>query len=204
MISDKEEQRRKKISISLIGNKRRLGTEAWNKGKKGLQKHSKEWKKQASKRMKGNKNGFRIGNVAWNKGKDSKKLIKCVSCDKEVKIFASRVKKKNFCSRACSNKRIGKVSANWKGGITPFRIKFWKSTKHKEWRDAVFARDRYICKFCNQRGGELEAHHIKKFSKYPLLRLKVNNGIALCVKCHNKTKGKEEKYDLQCTLLISS
>ena len=71
----------------------------------------------------------------------------------------------------------------WKGGI---------STKNeldrgnlKTWRRTIFSRDKYKCQKCgNTKSGDLRAHHIKDFSSYPELRFIIENGITLCVGCH--------------------
>ena len=56
----------------------------------------------------------------------------------------------------------------------------------KEWRVAVFARDKYTCQCCgDKRGGNLEAHHILNFKTHEHLRLDIDNGITLCEDCHN-------------------
>jgi len=48
---------------------------------------------------------------------------------------------------------------------------------------------------CGQRGGDLEAHHIRRKHDFPHLTLEVSNGITLCKFCHqNRVTGYEEKF----------
>lgn len=58
-----------------------------------------------------------------------------------------------------------------------------KSEAYKKWRLDVFIRDNFKCQNCNKET-DLNAHHIKPFSKYPELRLEISNGITLCRDCH--------------------
>ena len=58
--------------------------------------------------------------------------------------------------------------------------------EYKEWRKSVFKRDKYTCQDCGQKGGDLEAHHIHPFKKYPKKRYDINNGKTLCILCHRK------------------
>ena len=56
--------------------------------------------------------------------------------------------------------------------------------EYASWRKSVFERDDFTCQDCGARGGNLNAHHIKRFRDFPKLRLAISNGITLCEKCH--------------------
>lgn len=56
--------------------------------------------------------------------------------------------------------------------------------EYEQWRKAVYERDNYTCQKCQQRGGNIHAHHIYKYSEYKDLRFDVDNGIVLCQTCH--------------------
>jgi len=58
--------------------------------------------------------------------------------------------------------------------------------KYKRWRLAVFKRDNYTCQKCSRKGGKLNAHHIKSWSRFPKLRYVLSNGITLCERDHKK------------------
>lgn len=58
---------------------------------------------------------------------------------------------------------------------------------YKRWRFDVFARDNFACQSCgDNKGGNLNAHHIKHFADYPDLRFDLSNGVTLCETCHKK------------------
>jgi len=79
----------------------------------------------------------------------------------------------------------GELSGNWKGGITPLNIKIRASEDYRHWRLSVYFRDNFTCQNCGKKE-KINAHHVKSFSKYPELRIDINNGITLCESCHKK------------------
>lgn len=91
----------------------------------------------------------------------------------------------------------GGKNGNYKGGIEYFEKKWGKykhynkSSEYLSWRLRVLERDNWTCQSCGKRShigfGKsvyLEAHHIKKYTKYPELRFNLDNGITLCRECH--------------------
>lgn len=63
-----------------------------------------------------------------------------------------------------------------------------------KWRDTVYTRDKYRCRWCNRKSKIINAHHIRRWADFPSLRFMVSNGITLCKKCHEKVKNKEDQY----------
>lgn len=81
----------------------------------------------------------------------------------------------------------GSNSVNWKGGSSERRRDLRRTPEYKEWRNTVFLRDNYTCQSCgDNKGGNLNAHHIKPYATNPELRLDISNGITLCKLCHTK------------------
>lgn len=73
------------------------------------------------------------------------------------------------------------------------KIKYiYNDARYKKWRDSIYKRDHYQCQLCGQKGGQLNAHHILRKADYPDLAYNKNNGITLCVKCHEAVTGNEE------------
>lgn len=112
-------------------------------------------------------------------------------CSKECRkdgIFTPEVRKK--MSDARKGKPTGRTGDKchfWRGGVTQKNKSDRMSLGCRLWRKEVYERDNYTCVFCGQKGGKLNADHIKSFAKFPALRFDINNGRTLCVECHRKT-----------------
>lgn len=86
----------------------------------------------------------------------------------------------------------GEKNPMWKGGVSSINARLRSSVDFRIWRTAVFIRDNYTCQECGVRGKkgkriELNADHIKPWSKYPELRFEITNGRTMCINCHKKT-----------------
>ena len=93
------------------------------------------------------------------------------------------------CSLEKNSKRMrGDGCHFWKGGINGDNDTLRHRKEYKDWRTLVYKRDNYTCQCCGAYGGRLNAHHINSFANYPEFRYDINNGITLCVKCHDATE----------------
>ncbi len=114
------------------------------------------------------------GNQAWNKGK------KCPQISEGKKGFKhSKKSKKKISMTKTGEQRFTKFRSTE-------RSRIMGSRKYKDWRSAVFERDKYTCQECGKSGCYIEAHHIRPFALFPKLRFDIDNGITYCLKCHIK------------------
>lgn len=93
------------------------------------------------------------------------------------------------CRYCIVENRKGSGNGNWKGGITNKNQAIRNSDEYSKWRNKVFKRDNYTCMCCgDDKGGNLQAHHIINFSENESLRYDIQNGITLCKKCHSPSQ----------------
>ena len=145
---------------------------AWNKGIK----HSEETRRKIGLKSIGRKHNV------------GKKRPDLAILNKKLKTGTKHTEEtKRKIGLAGIGKGMGAENPMWKGGITPINKAIRTSREYKLWRTAVFERDNYTCIWCLERGGELNADHIKPFALFPELRLAIDNGRTLCVPCHKTT-----------------
>ena len=138
--------------------------------------------------------GLELGR-GWNKGKTfttDKRIARAwlgKKRDQETKNKISNSKQGSISwNKGLKGYNAGEKSHFWKGWITSKNEQLRKSLEAKLWREAVFKRDGYICVLCgDNKGGNLEADHIKPWSLYSELRFAIDNGRTLCHECHQKT-----------------
>lgn len=114
--------------------------------------------------------------------------------------------------------RSGAKHPLWKGGVSIIRNRLRQSFVYKDWRKKCYDRDGYKCKKCGDKNGRLECHHIipvrvlvdmfglKTFEDYANCKelWDINNGITLCVKCHEGIRGIELEFVEEFKKLIKS
>lgn len=136
----------------------------------------------------------------------------CLRCGVQFWRKPSAIKRGHckYCTRACYLKAqvgiskgvgriglVGEKNHKWRGGVTPINKAIRQSKEMKAWRLSVFTRDNWTCQKCGNRSRKnnylrIEAHHIRPFATFPILRFEVSNGLTLCKQCHDQEpKGKE-------------
>src|SRR3990167_451091 len=126
---------------------------------------------------------------------DKCRTLQCHSCKRPFLSANARMNQK-FCCRRCQDDALLGSEPIWlqqNRGRKPRTYHLRHRDKHgsaadRDWRKAVFERDDYTCQLCWQRGGRLQADHIKPFKRFPELRHVLSNGRTLCEPCHRKTE----------------
>jgi endogenous inhibitor of DNA gyrase (YacG/DUF329 family) len=100
----------------------------------------------------------------------------------------------------------GANNPRWRGGKNQT---LWKSVEYQTWRKSVMRRDNFTCVLCgDNKGGNLEADHIKPRMLYPELTFDLSNGRTLCKTCHKATPTHGQKvrnlYAIRSSLIIAT
>ena len=126
-----------------------------------------------------------VSKIAKRKG--SKYVCLC-TCGKSKIVNKGNLLNNNTRSCGCLQFEIAYQGIHFRNKQQKEKDKLRNTKKYKNWRISVFRRDNNICQICNNHfeTADLRAHHLLAFSKHKDLRYKKNNGITLCVGCHNK------------------
>lgn len=111
-----------------------------------------------------------------------------LKCDRGHITFMSMANLKNGarCFKCSKEDNRGENHVNWNPNITQEkRLEKRKSLKNIYWRNDVFKRDVYTCLICkDNKGGNLNAHHLDGYNWCKERCLDITNGVTLCNECH--------------------
>jgi endogenous inhibitor of DNA gyrase (YacG/DUF329 family) len=131
----------------------------------------------------------------YNHNRKAGDMYPCSVCSKPIYATKRRRKSSNYfyCSKECKDKGwslyfSGPNHPNWKNDKSyEERVKERLLEGYKNWRTAVFERNKYTCQCCgDDKGGNLEAHHKNGWDKFHDQWFDVANGITLCKDCHKE------------------
>lgn len=133
----------------------------------------------------------KLNSVPHKKWKDNwkykKELHFCPKC-----WIEKRTPNWKICKKCLNKTYRWKLHPNFKHGKPQKRQYCYE---YKKWRMWVFKRDWFTCKERGYKWKKIQAHHIKQVKDYPTEIYNINNGITLCVPCHNKTRNKEKLFE---------
>lgn len=131
----------------------------------------------------------------YNEFHSNQATFNCDYCEKQCsrEKWALEGKEHHFCSRECmykwqSENIRGKAHHSYNHNITDEEREKGRFTEgSKQWREDVYERDNYTCQCCgDNKGGNLNAHHLNSYHWDKEHRIDINNGVALCKKCHDE------------------
>ncbi len=126
--------------------------------------------------------------------KSSAYNFSCCICGKKTFTQPAQIKyrNRNTCSISCRSKktRLVALQRRERDGYTKHQLDRLArySPEAEKWRVSIFKRDNFTCQICGERGGKLEADHIKPWAYFEELRFDLSNGRTLCRECHDTTK----------------
>jgi len=148
------------------------------------------------------------------------KKIKCAcGCGEELFLYSTRLRngradlnkkrryiqyhhcRTNEAKEALRERASGANNKNWKGGVSIYNAKTRQSAEYRQWTYLVLKRDHFMCQVCGKHANQ--AHHIIRFSTNEELRLRRENGIALCKRCHEATYGREEFFEEMFSAMVA-
>ena len=137
----------------------------------------------------GNKNN--LGKKRSEESKEKNRLSHLgKKASEETKQKMSEIRKGFKFSEESKEKmrlaQLGEKSHSWKGGVSLEESLLRNDGEYKQWTKAIYKRDKWVCQKCGYKGSNLNAHHLKSFTKYIELRYDLDNGITLCKDCHKQ------------------
>lgn len=122
------------------------------------------------------------------------KIYSCEKCGRKRTSEKLKGMPKEYCR--------GEKNPNYNPDLTDEdRADRRTNLQYKEWQYKVKEKANFTCDICgDNRGGNLESHHLNAHSIYKEKRYDVSNGVCLCKHCHKEFHvGFMHGYDKPCT-----
>lgn len=126
------------------------------------------------------------GNIIWS--------VKCF-CGIEFKTRPQRIFSGTTSSCGCYRRKasgdraktyIRENHPRWNFDLTKEDRLQKRPFECTDWRKSIFERDGYTCQICKTVGGTLNAHHLDGWNWCVEKRFDLDNGITLCIECHEE------------------
>lgn len=98
-------------------------------------------------------------------------------------------KANNGCPECKKERFRGSNNHNYNPNLTEEERRLKRTylgENYTNWKVQVFERDNRTCDCCGYKGKEINAHHLDGYNWCKEKRVDVENGVTLCVECHNK------------------
>lgn len=124
-------------------------------------------------------------------------LCRC-DCTRTKAISAGHLTQGHASSCGCG--RLGVNNHAWNPDRDRLTDRHRAKGMLRDWRSAVYERDGYTCRACGVTGAELNAHHLDSWAAHPARRIYLDNGITLCVWCHEEFHSWMGGKHIPCTV----
>ena len=139
--------------------------------------------------------GQRFGKlvVVREVGRKNRKVVwECLcDCGNYKNVNTGSLGSGNTKSCGCLQYPSGTDSYNYNPHLTDedrLRKRYYMGGGNQRlWSKQIMERDNYTCQTCgDNKGGNLNAHHLNAWSAFPEQRFDLDNGVTLCTDCHKE------------------
>ena len=144
-------------------------------------------------------------------------------CGKQTTVFSTSLKSGNTKSCGCFRlailrSKVGNKSSRYNQNLTDeerlSRRYQLGGNNVQKWSQQIMKRDNYTCQICSDnKGGNLNAHHLNGWNAFPEQRFDLHNGVTLCEDCHkdfhseygygDNTREQFDEYAASKTLVLN-
>ena len=169
-----------------------------------------------SENLEGKRYGRLLVISRTNKRSGTKVIWDCL-CDCGTYCTVATTNLNSGNTRSCGCLRLEQVGENhpmYNSTITDEERLNRRGSHQRSWSKQVMERDNYTCQVCgDNKGGNLNAHHLNGWNAFPEQRFDLDNGVTLCNDCHkdfhsqygygDNTREQFDEYAASKTLVLN-